>query len=142
MKNAASLVLLATALAFTGCNTQIGVDNPDTHEASFSNILGTLTTRYNADTESVFNAVKRTFDGMSGTLRTGETDERGANNELLSVKVFARTVGDLEISVDVAKTEDPITKQFFTQVTVKYGNFGNLPQSQQIISKISSNLRR
>lgn len=141
MKNALTLALLATALAFTGC-TQVGVDNTDTREAKFSNLTGTLVTRYNAEPEALFNAVKRTLDALPGTLRTGETDERGANKELLSVVVYARTIGDLEIKITVEKAEDEITKVAFTQVTVKYGAFGNLPESQQIISKISSNIRR
>ncbi len=37
--------------------------------------------------------------------------------------------------------EDEVTKAVFTQVKVKYGFFGNLPESQKIVSKITSNLR-
>ena len=143
MKLAASLALLATALTVTGCNTLVGVDNPDSREATFSNVTGTLVTKFNTtDTEAVFNAVKRAIDSQPDMKRMGETDERGANNELLGVTVFARAIGDLEIKVDVTKAEDPITKQAFTTVTVKYGAFGNLPQSQKLISIISQNLRR
>ena len=47
----------------------------------------------------------------------------------------------LTIKIEVAKVEDPVTKENFTQVTVKYGFFGNLPESQKIVSKITSNLR-
>ena len=135
-----ALALLA-ALVLAGCTTQIGVDNSQNNEASFSNVNGTLTTRYTADTEAVFNAVKRTIDAMPGTLRTGETDERGANKELLSVVAYARTIGDLEIKITIEKAEDEVTKAVFTQVKVKYGFFGNLPESQKIVSKITSNLR-
>ncbi len=141
MKNALALALLASAFVLSGCNTSVGVDNADTREGQFSNVTGILVTRYNADPEAVFNSVKRTLDSMRG-IRTGETDERGANKELISVTVYFRTVGDLEIKIDVAKAEDEITKAAFTKVTVKYGFFGNLPESQQIVSKISSNLRR
>ncbi|NBV48670.1 MAG: DUF3568 family protein, partial [Verrucomicrobia bacterium] len=135
-----ALALLA-ALVLAGCSTQIGVDNSQNREASFSNVTGVLTTRYTSDTEAVFNAVKRTLDAMPGTLRTGETDDRGANKELNSVIVFARTIGDLEIKITIEKAEDPETKAVFTQVRVKYGAFGNLPESQQLVSKITSNLR-
>ena len=138
MKTALSLL---AALFLAGCATQIGVDNSQNREASFSNVTGVLTTRYTSDTEAVFNAVKRTIDAMPGTLRTGETDERGANKELISVVVYARTIGDLEIKITIEKAEDPETKAVFTQVRVKYGAFGNLPESQQIVSKITSNLR-
>jgi hypothetical protein len=135
-----ALALLA-ALVLAGCSTQIGVDNSQNREASYSNVSGVLTTRYTSDTEAVFNAVKRTIDAMPGTLRTGETDDRGANKELNSVIVYARTIGDLEIKITIEKAEDPETKAVFTQVQVKYGAFGNLPESQQLVSKITSNLR-
>jgi hypothetical protein len=135
-----ALALLA-ALVLAGCSTQIGVDNSQNREASYSNVTGVLTTRYTSDTEAVFNAVKRTMDAMPGTLRTGETDDRGANKELNSVIVYARTIGDLEIKITIEKAEDPETKAVFTQVKVKYGAFGNLPESQQLVSKITSNLR-
>jgi hypothetical protein len=143
MKLAAPLALLATALAVSGCNTLIGVDNPDQREASFSNVTGTLVTRYNTtDLDAVFNAVKRAIDSQGDMKRMGETDERGANNELLGVTVYARAIGDLSITVEVVKAEDPVTKQAFTSVAVKYGFFGNLPQSQKLVSIISQNLRR
>ncbi|MEY3838167.1 MAG: hypothetical protein RL304_1149 [Verrucomicrobiota bacterium] len=117
MKLAASLALLATALAVTGCNTLIGVDNPDQREASFSNVTGTLVTRYNTtDLDAVFNAVKRALDSQSDMKRMGETPDEGPNKELLGVTVFARAIGDLEIKVEVAKAEDPISKQAFGQV--------------------------
>ena len=135
-----ALALLA-ALVLAGCSTQIGVDNSQNREASFSNVTGVLTTRYTSDTEAVFNAVKRTIDAMPGTLRTGETDDRGANKELNSVIVYARTIGDLEIKITIEKAEDEQTKAVFTQVKVKYGAFGNLPESQQLVSKITSTLR-
>ncbi len=138
MKTALSLL---AALFLAGCATQIGVDNSQNREASFSNVTGVLTTRYTSDTEAVFNAVKRTIDAMPGTLRTGETDDRGPNKELNSVIVYARTSGDLEIKVTIEKAEDEQTKAVFTQVKIKYGAFGNLPESQQIVSKITSNLR-
>ncbi len=138
MKTALSLL---AALFLAGCATQIGVDNSQNREASFSNVTGVLTTRYTSDTEAVFNAVKRTIDAMPGTLRTGETDDRGPNKELNSVIVYARTIGDLEIKVTIEKAEDEQTKAVFTQVKIKYGAFGNLPESQQIVSKITSNLR-
>jgi hypothetical protein len=143
MKLAATLALLATALAVTGCNTLIGVDNPDQREATFSNATGTLTTRYNTtDINAVFNAVKRAIDAQTDMKRMGETPEEGPNGELLGVVVYARAIGDLEIKVEVVKAEDPISKQAFTTVSVKYGFFGNLPQSQKLVSLISQNLRR
>lgn len=142
MKHAVPFALLAATLAFTGCNTYVGVDNPDQPSSTYSNATGALVTRYKASPEVVFNAVKRAVDAQSDTMkRMGESDKR-VNNELQEVTVYARAIGDLEIKIEVAKVEDPVTKENFTQVTVKYGFFGNCEQSQQIVSRISQNLRR
>ena len=59
-----SVLALLAAFVLAGCATQIGVDNSQNREASFSNVTGVLTTRYTSDTEAVFNAVKRTIDAM------------------------------------------------------------------------------
>jgi len=142
MKHAVPFALLAATLAFTGCNTYVGVDNPDQPSSTYSNATGSLVTRYKASPEAVFNAVKRAVDSQSDTMkRMGETP-KVVNNELQEVTVFARAIGDLEIKIEVAKVEDPVTKENFTQVTVKYGFFGNCEQSQQIVSRITQNLRR
>ncbi len=142
MKPAVSLALLAATLAFTGCNTYVGVDNPDHSSSTYSNLAGSLVTRYKASPEAVFNAVKRALDSQSDTMkRMGETPKLNGN-DLQEVTVYARAIGDLEIKVIVEKAEDPITREAFTQVTVKYGFLGNCEQSQQIVSRITQNLRR
>ena len=111
MKHAVPFALLAATLAFTGCNTYVGVDNPDQPSSTYSNATGSLVTRYKASTEAVFNAVKRAVDSQSDTMkRMGESDKR-VNNELQEVTVFARAIGDLEIKIDVEKVEDPVTKE-------------------------------
>ena len=141
MKHAVPFALLAATLALAGCNTYVGVDNPDQPSSVYSNITGSLVTRYKASPDAVFNAVKRAIDSQRETMmRTGESDKR-ANNELQEVTVYARAIGDLEIKITIEKAEDEVTKAVFTQVKVKYGFFGNLPESQKIVSKITSNLR-
>ena len=143
MKNAVTYALLATSLAFVGCNTYVGVDNPDNSSSLYSNVTGTLTTRYKAEPEAVFNAVKRAIDQQSDIMkRMGETDHRSKDGDGFDTTVFARAIGDLEIKVGISKSEDPITKEPFTLVTIKYGMLGNCEQSQQIVSKITANLRR
>ena len=117
------------------------VDKSQNREVSYSNVTGVLTARYNSDTEAVFKAAKGIINVMPGTIRTGETDERGANKELSSVIFYARTTGDQEIKISIEKAEDKVTKAIFTQVKVKYGAFGNLPESEKIVSRITSNLR-
>lgn len=143
MKHAVPFALLAATLALAGCNTYVGVDNPDQPSSTFSNVTGTLVTRYKASPDAVFNAVKRSIDAQRDVmLRTGESESKRANNELVEVSVYATAIGDLRIKVDIEKVEDVVTKENFTQVTVKYGNLGNCEQSQQIVSRITQNLRR
>ena len=57
--------------------------------------------------------------------------------------IFSRfsDIVNSNINSILEKAEDPETKAVFTQVKVKYGAFGNLPESQQLVSKITSNLR-
>lgn len=142
MKNAVTYALLATALAFTGCTTYVGVDNPDNSGSMYSNITGTLTTRYKAEPEVVFNAVKRAVDQQSDIMkRMGET-QHNKDGEPLNITVYSRAIGDLEVKINVSKFEDEKTKESYTVVTIKYGFFGNCEQSQQLVSKISANLRR
>lgn len=142
MKNAVTYALLATALAFTGCTTYVGVDNPDNSGSMYSNITGTLTTRYKAEPEVVFNAVKRAVDQQSDIMkRMGET-QHNKDGEALNITVYSRAIGDLEVKINVSKFEDEKTKESYTVVTIKYGFFGNCEQSQQLVSKISANLRR
>ena len=142
MKNAVTYALLATALAFTGCTTYVGVDNPDNSGSIFSNVTGTLTTKYKAEPEVVFNAVKRAVDQQSDIMkRMGET-QHNSEGQLFDTTVFARAIGDLEVKINISKIQDEKTKESYTQVTVKYGFFGNCEQSQQLVSKISANLRR
>ncbi|MFM9017691.1 MAG: DUF3568 family protein [Verrucomicrobiota bacterium] len=144
MKHAHATALPVSAVAFTGCNTNVGVDNPDSREASANQVSGVVTTRYNAPVDNVFNAVKRSLDQTPGMMRTGESDITGpgGDNDKVGVKVFARSVGDLLVTVEIAKTEDKEKNETYTAVSIKYGNFGNLPESQKLISRISSNLRR
>ncbi|MGA0134579.1 MAG: DUF3568 family protein [Opitutales bacterium] len=144
MKPVLVTALLALAFAFSGCNTSVGVDNPDSREASANQVTGIVSTRYNASVDSVFNAVNRSLDQTPGMMRTGESDIAGVEGaqERAGVKVFARSVGDLLVTVEIVKTEDKEKKETYTAVAIRFGAFGNLPESQKLISRISSNLRR
>lgn len=144
MKHALATALLVSAVTFSGCNTNVGVDNPDHREAYANPVTGTVNTRYSAPVENVFNAVKRALDQTPGMMRTGESDVSSniTSDDKVGVKVFARSVGDLLVTVEIVKTEDKEKNETYTAVAIKYGNFGNLPESQKLISRISSNLRR
>lgn len=134
----ATLSAIAT-LSLTGCGTEVGVDNASDSKANYSG--GALVTRYQAQNqdyiENVFNATKKALDDLK-YFRTGETPAKD------KITVFARTHGDLEITVTIYKkvveTKEG-QKQEWVYVAVRYGTWGNCQQSQQIVSKISANLR-
>lgn len=134
---ALSLVSIAT-LGFTGC-TDVGVDNPDDQNATYS--TGALQTRYLAKSpeyiENVFNATKKALDQL-GYFRTGETPGKDR------VTVYARAHGDVSITVDlykkVVETKEG-AKQEWIYASVRYGSWGNCKESQGIVSKITANLK-
>ena len=107
-------IALLAVLVLSGCSTQLGVDNSQNNEASYSNVTGILTTRYTADTTAVFNAVKRTIDAMPGTLRTGETDEsaivitgyRASLQSAQNIKENADTFVDVITAEDIGALPD------------------------------------
>lgn len=128
------------SLTLTGCgNATIGVDNPDDPQGNYT--LGALESRYAAKNqdyvENVFNATKKALDDLK-YFRTGETPGKDR------VTVYARAHGDIQITVDIYKkiveTKEG-QKQEWVYVAVRYGSWGNCLQSQQIVSKISANLR-
>lgn len=134
----ATLSAIAT-FSLTGCGTAVGVDNQDDSQADYRG--GALVTRYAAKhqdyIENVFNATKKALDELK-YFRTGETPGKD------KITVFARAHGDLQVTVDIYKkvveTKDG-QKQEWVYAAVRYGTWGNCQQSQQIVSKISANLR-
>lgn len=143
MKHLTLVAALACALALTGCATQVGVNNPDNSSATYSG--GSLATTYKSDVSTLFAATKRALDSMRdvGVIgRTGETPETNELNELTAVTVYARTIGDHEVKVTIAKAVDAATGTDCTQVTVRWGLTGNCQQSQQVIHRITENLGR
>jgi hypothetical protein len=141
MKKFLTLATLSAiaSLSLTGCGTAVGVDNPDDSQANYNG--GALVTKYAAKNqdyiENVFNASKKALDDLK-YFRTGETPGKD------KITVYARAHGDLEITVTIAKkvieTKEG-QKQEWVTVAVRYGTWGNCQQSQQIVSKISANLR-
>ncbi len=127
------------SLGLTGCGTSVGVDNP--HNSTGRYATGTLNTKYAASTEdyieNVNNATKKALDDLR-YFRTGESPRQNG------ITHYARTHGDIEITVDLTKRVEEGKDGQKTQwvyVSVRYGTWGNCEKSQQIISKISANLK-
>ena len=143
MKHLLTILALASALALSGCSTAVGVDNPDNSSASWAG--GSLTTTYKSDVSAVFAATKRALDGMRDLNvlgRVGEDEHRSAEGELTGVKVYARAIGDVQVTVDINKATDAATGTDVTETTVRWGILGNCQQSQQVIHRITQNLGR
>ena len=134
----AAVAALAT-LGLTGCGTNVGVDTPDDTNGNYAQ--GGLTVRYASKgenyIESVNNAAKKALDQL-GYFRTGETPRQNG------ISHYARTHGDIEITVDlnrrVVESKEG-EKSEWIYVNVRYGSWGNCQKSQQIVSKITANLK-
>jgi len=143
MKHILPILTLVSTLAISGCTTAVGVDNPDNSSASWSG--GSLTTTYKSDVTAVFVASKRALDGMRdlGILgRVGETEHRAGEGELTGVTLYARAIGDVQVTIDINKASDATTGADCTSTTVRWGTLGNCQQSQQVIHRITQSLGR
>ena len=141
MKKLLSILTLGAlvALPFAGCTTVVGVRNPQDSNGSWADLSGSLTVRYPQSTvEEVFVATKKGIDQL-GYFRTGEDLPR-ENAKSKSIKVYARGVGDIEVTVTISIATDVKTKKEWTQAVIKYGAWGNLKESQVIVEAISKNL--
>lgn len=132
------LALAASALSLTGCDTTYAVNNKADSNGTYQ--LGAATMRYPSQSpeyiNNVFNATNQALNQL-GYFRTGETPGKD------KITVFARAIGDVEITVDIYKKvieNKDRSKQEWIYVTVRYGTWGNLKESQSIQSKISENL--
>lgn len=141
MKKLLTFAALASisALSLVGCGTAVGVDAPDDSSGNYS--VGTLNVRYAAKgenyIENVNNATKKALDELK-YFRTGESPRQNG------ITHFARVHGDIEVTVTLDKrvTESKEgVKSEWIYVSVRYGSWGNCQKSQQVVSKISANLK-
>lgn len=131
------------AIALSGCTSQ-PVDQPDSKNpvATWNSVTGTLSgVRYDdADVDAVYKAAEKALRDL-GIFVTGYTQTKSG------YVIYGRALGDYKVVVDVTKrvvstkgtNREPIP---YTEVCVSYGSFGDLAWSLQIVSKISSNLRK
>lgn len=107
-----------------------------------ANTTGALTTRYAAKTpdyiENVFNASKKSLDELK-YFRTGETPRKDG------VTIYARAHGDIAITITLDKKittgSDGATMEW-VDVSIRYGTWGNVAKSTEIVSQISNHLKK
>lgn len=142
MRNALSFAALAAISAtLSGCVTHVGVDNPiNSNNAEWNNfVTGTLVTRYPGKTpEDVFKAASIGIEKY-GAFRVGQITPltKDSGRSASSYEVVARTLGDIQISIVISTARNPRTKEEWTQLSVQYGTWGNVKESQKIVSFIT-----
>jgi hypothetical protein len=163
MKKYLSVAALAatTALMFSGCVTDVRVSNPAYKRAEYVKFIsGDLVVRYPGKTQKeLLDATNKGLDQyLGGKGRVGENWPEDNPSLPPAYEIFARTAGDIKITVlittetaaatpesenatgekTVAAKDEP---KEWTQVTISYGAFGSLPESQKIEEFITKNLR-
>lgn len=118
--------LLATALVFvmTGCRTSVSTDPMTGQQQTAVYQAGYFYATLDADADTVFRTSIRALDRM-GMLRTGETKAEDY------ITIFARQVGDKKVIVRVRQIAPNKS-----EIRIRSGAVGNLPESQMIYAKI------
>jgi hypothetical protein len=149
MKKYLSLALAAVSVfAFAGCQNGVGVDNPyNQNNAVWNNfITGTLVTRYPGKTQAeLFTAASRGIDAYldknGGGARVGQiTPKTKSTKSVPYYEIVARAAGDIKVSIVISTAKEQRAKEEWTQVSVQYGTWGNMKESQKIVSFITQNL--
>lgn len=124
--NTKLITLLATAVVFfiAGCRTPVATDPIAGQQRAAIYQAGYFYATLDADADQVFRTSIRAMDRM-GILRTGEVH---ANDY---ITIYGRKVGDKKIIVRVR----PISADK-SEVRIRAGIIGNLPESQMIFAKI------
>jgi len=122
----------AVAALLQGCATPVAV-NPESEDKQTAVYqAGTFRGAVDASMQTVFRHAIRVMDA-SDYFRTGEIHGED------SIKIFARMAGDKKVRVTIkpleAKdAEDAPTAG--TQINIRIGLLGSLPESQQLFAKI------
>ena len=117
-----STLALATFFLVSCQSVTVNPKNDSSSTARYQ--LNSLVSVFETDTDSAFRASIQALD-LLGYFRTGEI--RGE----LETSVFARKVGDVKIIVKITELSPEQS-----QVSVRIGLVGNMPESQVILAEI------
>jgi hypothetical protein len=117
-------ILTLTVVFFSGCTTPVAIDPMTGQQQTAKYRSGYFYAPIAADANAVFLTAIRAIDGM-GLLRTGELHKKDF------IKIFARQVGDKEVVVRIQQIAAGES-----EIRIRVGTLGNLPQSQVIYAKI------
>jgi len=121
-----STLLLASFFLVACQSVTVNPKNDSSSTAKYQ--LNALVSVFETDTDTAFRASIQALD-ILGYFRTGEThDER-------ETFVFARKVGDKKIVVRITELSPEQS-----QVSVRIGLIGNMPESQVILAEIEDSI--
>lgn len=129
-KNLSIITLLSIAAIFptSGCRTSVATDPMTGQQQTATYQAGYFYATVDADADTLFKTSIRTLDRM-GILRTGEIHAGEYIN------VYGRKVGDKKIVVRIRQIAPNKS-----EMRIRVGLVGNLPESQMIYAKIRDEL--
>lgn len=123
------LTLLTFGVLFLyGCTTPVAIDPMTGENQTAEYRVGTFYAPLDAPIGQIFRVAIREMDNM-GYYRTGELHRDD------SISIYARTVGDKKIKVQAAQTEEG-----GSELRIRVGRLGDLPESQKIYANIRNAL--
>ena len=117
-------LLTLTVVFFSGCTTPVAIDPMTGQQQTAKYQSGYFYAPINADADSIFKTAIRAMDDM-GLLRTGELHKKDY------IKIYARQIGDKKVGVRIKQMAAGES-----QIRIRVGRLGDLPQSQIIYAKI------
>jgi hypothetical protein len=126
---AAFLASLAVAvLILSGCTTPVAIDPATGQSQQAEYRAGSFYAPLDAPITEVFQTAIREMDAM-GYFRTGELHRDD------SIKIFARKIGDVPVTVRARTPKDAeFTAQ--SEIVIRVGRLGDLAESQTIYARI------
>ena len=123
-----ALLLATVVFLAAGCRTSVATDPMVGRQQTAVYQAGFLYAYLDADADKVFRTAIRAIDNL-GILRTGEVHKEDYIN------IFGRKVGDEKVVVRIRQVV-----QGQSEIRVRVGFFGNLPESQMIYAKINEEI--
>lgn len=117
-------LLTLTVVFFSGCTTPVAIDPMTGQQQTAKYQSGYFYAPIAADTDEIFMTAIRAIDEM-GLLRTAELHKKDY------IKIYARMVGDKEVVVRIKQIAAGES-----ELRIRVGRMGDLPQSQIIYAKI------
>ena len=130
MKTKATIIslLTLTVVLFSGCTTPATI-NPITRQQQAEKYQdGYLDATGTEDADDIFQSAILAMDDM-GLLRTGELHKKDY------IVIYARAIGDKKIKVRIKQIAAGES-----QIRIRVGTLGNMPESQFIYAKIRDSL--